>query len=299
MSEIVASGSIDDEGISAPLGGTLARFRRAMGLTGQELASRAGMSQPKISKIETGAVRPTPRDVERIGRALEIPAETVRRMAEQAEGLHNRMTDWRIQYGGLAGVQREVERIERASTVFRVFQPAIFGGLLQTTEYARAVLSNVQRSKSQGNGGEPGETVPEAVSARIQRQEVLANKQKRFTFLMPETVLQHLVCRASDMAAQIQRIREISRQPNVSVKIIEATVHLAYPPYHSFSLWDDRMVLIDLFNTVLTSRGRSDVRLYSRVFGTLESQATDKIEPILDRYFEHYLDLARPNRRQP
>jgi hypothetical protein len=101
------------------------------------------------------------------------------------------------------------------------------------------------------------------------------------------------------MAAQIQRIREVASQDNVSVAIIPATVHLAYPPYHGFSLWDDRMVLIDLFNTVLTSHGRSYVRLYGRVFSTLEGQATDDIEPILDRYFEHYLDLARLNRRQP
>jgi hypothetical protein len=59
---------------------------------------------------------------------------------------------------------------------------------------------------------------------------------------------------------------------------------------------DDRVVVVDVFNTSLTARGRLDVALYRQVFDTLEAAATDDIDPILDRYLDLYLDLSRPSR---
>jgi len=299
MSEIVTSGSLDDEETSVPVGRALARLRRDRGLTGRALGRLTGMSQAKISKIETGAVDATPQDVELIGRALSAPSHVVRRLVEQTEASRNEMADWRLRHGDVAAIQREVERMERGTTVFRLFQPATFGGLLQTTEYARAVLSDVAQGSLEGGDEAQLETVPQAVSARIRRQEVLADPQKRFLFVLPETVLQHLVCRPTDMPAQIQRIREVARQGNVSIKIIPSAVQLAYPPFHGFSLYDDKLVLIDLFNTVLTSRGRSDIRLYLRLFEALDRQAVTAIDDILDTYLARYLDLARQTTSQP
>jgi hypothetical protein len=99
------------------------------------------------------------------------------------------------------------------------------------------------------------------------------------------------------MPAQIERIRDISRQSNVTLGFIPAAVELRYPFFHRFTLFDDRSVLIDLFNAVLTSRGRSDVRLYRRLFDAFKAQATIEIDEILDRYLQQYLDLARPGPR--
>jgi transcriptional regulator with XRE-family HTH domain len=294
LSEVVTSGSLDDEGASVPLGVTLARLRRAHDMTGEELGRRAGMSQAKVSKIETGVVVPSPQDVERLARALNADLDLVRRLTDQAESSHNRMTDWRLRSGGLAAGQRELARVEQTTTVFRQFQPATIGGLLQTTEYARAVLSVLSTGRSAGDDPEDSEAIAEAVSARIQRQEVLADPKKTFVFVMPETVLLHLICHPADMPAQIHRIKEVSRQENVSITLIPSTTRFAYPPFHGFSLFDDRLVLVDLINTFITSRGRADVRLYRRVFESFEQQVVTDIDAILNRYLNLYLDLARP-----
>src|SRR5690348_4989278 len=85
-----------------PVGLALARLRRNGGLTGQKLGQRVGMSQAKISKIETGAVVATPADVELLARALGASNIEVRRLVEQAEQVYNQMTDGRLGNGGLA-----------------------------------------------------------------------------------------------------------------------------------------------------------------------------------------------------
>lgn len=64
----------------------LRTLRRASGLTGARLAARVGMSQAKISKIETGRVLPSALDVERILDALGVQPgdEEVTRLLELA-----------------------------------------------------------------------------------------------------------------------------------------------------------------------------------------------------------------------
>jgi hypothetical protein len=57
-------------------------------------------------------------------------------------------------------------------------------------------------------------------------------------------------------------------------------------------LLDDKRVIIDLYNTIVVTRGRSDLRLYRNIFDAFESQATRNIKPILDRYRRQYLKRA-------
>jgi transcriptional regulator with XRE-family HTH domain len=58
--------------------------RKAAGLTGDRLAARCGISQSKISKLETGKVLPSTSDVERILSALGVGEERQRELAALA-----------------------------------------------------------------------------------------------------------------------------------------------------------------------------------------------------------------------
>jgi hypothetical protein len=253
------------------------------------------MSQPKISRIETGSSPLEPTDVERIARALGADDELVRDLVGRAvEQSQDRMTDWRLGPVGLAGRQQAVEQLETSTRVFRIFQPAVIIGLLQTSEYARAILTTVQDFMA-GNGvGSSAAAVPEAVSARVHRQEILADPGKRFHFVMSESVLMNRLCPPEEMPAQIQRLRAVARQDNVSLAMIPADRRWALLPLHGFELLDDRDVHVDLINTGLTTHGKSDLRLYRQAFDTLEGQATTDIDEMLDRYLDLYLDLSRP-----
>jgi transcriptional regulator with XRE-family HTH domain len=279
------------------IGAQLSRLRRAAGMTGQQLAGLVGMSQPTISRIERGVTVPGPADVEKLARALHAPQALIDDLVEQAEHAHEgRMTDWRPTRGAVANIQREVEQLEGETRTFRVFQPTVVVGLAQTSEYARAVLG-VTHAVRTGVSAEGGfGAVPEAVSVRMHRQVALVDPRKQFHFVMTEAVLNNRVVRAEHMPAQIERIREVARQPNVTVAIVPADAPLAIPPYHGFELLDDRLVIVDVYNTLLTTRGQSDIATYVRAFESFERLATTEIDPILDRYHDMYLDLSRRSR---
>jgi hypothetical protein len=249
------------------------------------------MSQAKISKIETGAVKPSPEDVELLARVLGAPPEEVEQLARQAAQYRDRMTDWRFGRNDPATWQREVAHLEADATELRVFQPAVLSGLLQTTEYARAVLTAVQEAwtdtvvrRSAG--------VSDAVSARIGRQVILDDPAKQFHFVVPEASLRNLVTEPEDMPAQLHRLGEVARQKNVTLTMIRDDERWRFPPFHGFLLLDDQHVIIDLFNTNVVTSGPSDLRLYRHVFDALEGRAIRDIDPILEKYRRHYLQLA-------
>ena len=291
----VSGVSFDDD---EPIGVVLARFRKAAGLTGRRLGEMVDLSQPTISRIERGVGGPPdPDDVLRIATALGVDDETARTLMELAARSHNRMTDWRPVMLGLPSGGRDLGQQEGITQVFRVFQPAVIIGLLQTSEYARAVFSALAPFHPDlTHGSAPARSVVlEAVSARVQRQEVLADRNKRFRLVMMETVFANRICPPEEMLAQIRRVREIADQDNVDIRIVPAQAGLGLAPFHGFELVDDRMVIVDLFNTALSSFGRDDIERYRRVFEEFETRAVAEIKPILDKYQRMYAELLLPD----
>jgi transcriptional regulator with XRE-family HTH domain len=275
------------------LASALARLRRAKGLTGQQLGQLAGMSQAKISKIENAAIAPSPRDVERLARALDAPDDLIAELIDQANGLHDRFTDWRLTAQRLTSTQQELAQDEERASTISVFQTAVVPGLLQTTEYARAVLSEWATVLSGHDPGHDPRPAPSAVTSRIQRQEVLYDPQKRFEFIIAEGVLASVVGSPAEMLAQLQRIRTVAAQDNVRIGILPWDADLSFPPMHGFHLFDDRVVLIDLVSTVVVSRGNEDLRVHRAVFDHFRERSVTQIGPIIDRYMLRYAEAAR------
>lgn len=273
------------------LGTTLARLRKQKGITGKLLGRHAGMSQAKISKIENGVIMPSRQDVERLTRALQVPEEEVQALLDQVEGMHDAFFDRRVTTRQIVAAQHEVAANEGRARSVRVFQPTVVPGLLQTTEYARAILGDYARLLV-SNTPKGRQSIAPAVSARIQRQEVLDNPAKRFLVVMTEAVLSNRLCSPAALLAQLERIRTLARLPNVSIRIVPRDAELSYPPVHGFQLFDDERVLIDLMNTMVVSRGGADIRVYREAFEHFYQVATDDIAPILDSYIRFYADLA-------
>lgn len=284
-----------------PVGATLLRMRKAARLTGKQLAARVDMSQPKISRIERGQGLPDPDDIATIARELGAGEALVRDLMERAESAHDRLTDWRPTAVGLAGRQRSVEQSESTTQVVRDFQPAVVPGLLQTSGYARSILMAFQslaaldRTPPADNSALAEDAdVLAAVSGRVRRQEVLADQSKNFRFVITEPVLRSRFCPPIEMLGQIARLREIAAGPrNIVLLIVRDDAIVDIPPMHGFTLFDDRMIIVDVFNTGLVSRGRNDARQYRQVFDWFESRAEADVDPILVRYERLYLDRLR------
>lgn len=252
------------------------------------------MSQAKVSRIENGVTAADPVDVEKLARALELTEAQITRLVELATQARNHMVDWRTTRVGMATRQLDIAQVEGAGHQIRVFNPVSVIGLLQTSEYARAVMFASRRMMDVGAGDPPPADIYEAVTARLQRHQILAYPDKSFFFVMAEAALSNRLCSPTEMVGQIQRIRELARQDNITVGIIPADAQLSGPLVHGFEVVDDRWLLIDLFNTLVMSRGRSDIRNYLDLFEGLQEESTLHIDAMLDKYLNHYLDLARP-----
>jgi hypothetical protein len=127
----------------------------------------------------------------------------------------------------------------------------------------------------------------------VLRQEALDDPNKEFHFVVPETLLRNILVVPDQMPTQLARLGEVAGRPNVHFGIIRMDVHWPYPPYHGFSLLDDKHVVIDLYNTIVVTQGKSDITLYRQVFDALEAAATQDIEPILEEYRGMYLTRAQ------
>jgi transcriptional regulator with XRE-family HTH domain len=270
----------------APLGVVIAHLRHRQGYTGAKLGRLLNWSQPKVSKIETGATVPSQSDIERLIKALNASRQEADRVRGLAEQLRDQVTDWRIGRQDPVTWQRDIARLENEATELRIFHPAMLSGLLQTGENARAILTDVQRAwLEEGKSA----SVAAAVSARVQRQEILEDRAKQFHFVLPEMVLHGLLSQGGDVTAQLTRIRQIAGQENVDLRIVTDGTRWPFPLTNGFALLDDRHVVIDLFNTIVVARSGSDLRLYRQVFEAMSAVATTDILPTLEKYRRRYL----------
>ena len=99
------------------LGQRLRSLRRAAGLTGPALAARTGISQPKISKVETGRVVPSVEDVQALAQALDASPDVTASLVEHAHGLSDQIRAWRaLRRQQLAAHQDRARHLEATAT---------------------------------------------------------------------------------------------------------------------------------------------------------------------------------------
>lgn len=286
------SSSDHTSGSAGPsLGSALKNLRLERGLSGKSLAELAGMSQSKISRIENAVTSASDDDVVSIARALGAGDALTRQLLAEAHRSRESVPDWESGEVDLASRQEETEQIEAGAVDFKVFQPTVVIGLLQISSYAEAVLSALQKIAGPDLSGTP----IRAVSARVHRQGILDEETKNFDFVMTEAVLSNRYCSAEDMLAQIRRIEEVAKRPNVTVSIIPSDLAAwTVPPFHAFSIYDDKYVFVDLYDTGLSKHDESDDGFYGRVFAAMKAQAVTEIRPILRKYRDVYLaELTR------
>ncbi|MBB2940309.1 transcriptional regulator with XRE-family HTH domain [Actinoplanes lutulentus] len=273
------------------MGAILFRWRKRQKLTGLQLGKRVGMSQAKISRLETGAVAAEPGDVRLLAEALGVPPGEAELAIELAEHAGERLIEWVPAGRDQAERQREIGRAEAAAKEIRILQPAVVPGLLQTSEYARAVLSAHEGRAATGSNDA---AVTEAVIARQERNRILHSPAREFHFLITEQVLRVGVGGPAVMISQIDRMREVAGFPNVRLSVITDEAELPIPIYHGFFVADDRWVSVDLFTALLRATGRTIVRDYRELFDQLESAARSDIDDLLDHYQARYVGALQP-----
>ncbi|WP_409470725.1 helix-turn-helix domain-containing protein [Streptomyces sp. HC307] len=255
----------------------LRELRKRAGLTGDRLARRCNMSQSQISKFETGKKTPKLVDVERILRALDAPAETVAEITTLARIANTEWQDKRSSWRrGIEKRQAELASLESESTQLRYFLPAMITGLLATPEYIRAGLSHTP--------GDPSKTI----ARKLERQAVLYDTSKSFTFLLTEQAARWAIIPPSAMAVQIDRLVSLSRLPNVRLGVIPSGTLIARGPMNTFTVYDNRLATVENFTGRMVFRDARDVWEHLSVFRLFERHAffNDEARRLLQQWAE-------------
>ena len=134
-------------------GAELRRARTAAGLSQDQLGQRLGYSGAQVGKVETGERAPSPRTSRR-------PAT---RRSRTTGGLFGRLYQLARRWdGGYPSWFAEWVDSERRATSLRWWEPLLIPGLLQTADYARAILAADPETTE--------DQLDELVAARLERQ---------------------------------------------------------------------------------------------------------------------------------
>ncbi|MEV8454972.1 helix-turn-helix transcriptional regulator [Streptomyces sp. NPDC052095] len=240
----------------------LRALRKRAGLTGDRLARRCNMSQSQISKFETGRKTPGLVDVERILRALDAPPEVLSEVTALARIANTewqgKRSSWRR---GMEKRQSELASLEAEATELRYFLPAMITGLLATPEFIRASLGHTP--------GDPSMTV----ARKLDRQSILYDTSKSFTFLLTEQAVRWAIVPAPAMAMQIDRLASLSHLPNIRIGVIPTGTVTSRGPMNTFTLYDDRLATVENFTGRMVFRDIRDISEYWAVFSLFEESA--------------------------
>ncbi|MFF4155353.1 helix-turn-helix domain-containing protein [Streptomyces sp. NPDC001678] len=236
--------------------------RRRAGRTQTWLARRCAMSQTKISNIESGKLTPTIVDVELILEALGVAGPLAAQVLILARTANTEWQDnWSSRRRGLDKKQNELARLESITTEFRFFLLSMITGLLATPEYVRASIADVPGDQSK------------TVAKKLERQSVLYDSSKFFTFLLTEQAARWPLLPPMAMAMQLDRLASVSRIPNVRLGIIPLSGCIPETPLSTFTVYDRRLATVETGTGALILRDHRDVTAYRADFDRYEEYA--------------------------
>lgn len=244
----------------------LQRLRKAAGLTGDQLAERAGWTRAKVPKIENGRQMPTEADIRiwaEITGASESAAELLAMLAD-AQAVHR---EWRHKLrSGQAALQVEYDELVHSAAKIRNFEIMLIPGLLQTREYVRYRALEAVRVHGASPSG-----VEATIAARMKRGEVLYDTRKAFEFIITDAALRYLLCPPAVMIGQLDRLLVTSRMPNVRLGIIPPGTELAIAPMIGYMIVDD-LALAETFTSMETYQG-AEAAKYAEIFDALMAES--------------------------
>jgi transcriptional regulator with XRE-family HTH domain len=262
--------STDFQRARTALGAHLRALRAETGLTGRELAARLGWAHSKVSKLETGRQTATEDDLAAWAAACGregVGADLVRRLA----GLETTTQSWRRRLAaGHAPVQASHAAQEDAARHIRLFEPAIVPGIMQTPDYARAVLTDVA-----SRHGSPVD-IEAGVRERMRRQEVLYRPGRLLQALLWEPALYTMRAGRGVMVAQLDRLLGLIGMDTVSVGIVPLAARVPVSPKHGFWVVESgtsREVVVDTWHAELWLTDPDEVALYARTWALLDEAA--------------------------
>ena len=248
------------------LGAELRRLREEAGLTIDRVAEALECSPSEVSRIETGQVSATLRDVRdmlELYRVDDAQREAMVRVAREA-----RQRGWWQKFVDVPDGVPAYVGLETAATSIDIYMSLIVPALLQTADYAKAVIGAVRPDL-------PPAELDRRVELRLRRQALLDQERPpALRVLLDDTVVWRPVGGPEVMATQRRRLLEDAQRPSVTLQILplEAGAHAGMDgPFtiFGFPAPERDVVALDSAADALYLESPEDLRRYRRVFERL------------------------------
>jgi transcriptional regulator with XRE-family HTH domain len=250
------------------LGLRLREIRRDASLSARALAAATGQHYTRVSKIEHGVQAPTEADIRAWCTTCRAADQTGDLIAT-LRAVESAYLEFRRQ--ARAGMRRVLgphttDRYQ-ATSLFRIYEHNVIPGLFQTADYCAAMLSFWIDFLGTDND------LDAAVAARMERQHVLYERDKRFTVVLEEQALRTWFGDATTQAGQLDRLLAVMSLPTVSVGIIPLMTERAAVPATGFWIFDETLVALETPTASLEITRTSEITLYTRMFDHLHDTA--------------------------
>ncbi|GII96869.1 transcriptional regulator [Sinosporangium siamense] len=185
-------------------GAELRKHRLRAGLSQEQLAERIAFSPSLVGFIERAQRTPSEDFVIRCDEALGL------------SGVLHRLWPL-ISRASSPPWFREWLEVEEKAHTLRTWQPLVVPGLLQTEDYARAVI--------RGEPGLPEEQVERAVTARLERQKILSRTNPPMLWVvLDEGVLHRPIGGRAVMRRALEHLDEVAGAPRVAIQVVPLAI---------------------------------------------------------------------------
>jgi transcriptional regulator with XRE-family HTH domain len=273
------------------LGKRLQELRERAGLKREEAAKVLRVAPATVRRMETAEVALKIPYVQILLTAFGVPEDEVAAFVALAEEA-NRPGWWQRYTDVLPDWFSLYVSLEGAARIVRSYEPHFVPGLLQTEDYARAVLD----AGTIGTAGQ--EAVERHVSLRMERQRLLDRPDPPHLWvIMDETVLRRPVSvHGRVMREQLDRLLEFAARDRVTLQVAEfedGPHPGTYAPFTLFRFAEPElpdMVFTEYLTGALYLDSRAEVSTHLEVLDHMTARAasTQRTEKILREYRENY-----------
>ncbi|WP_326636851.1 helix-turn-helix domain-containing protein [Streptosporangium sp. NBC_01755] len=255
------------------LAAELRRLRERAQLTMEEVGEQIGWSATKISRIETSRVGVVPKDVGSLLDLYRVDGSRREELLKLARDARKR--GWWQAYSDLSSDYTSYISLEAETTSMRSFGTVLLPGLVQTEDYARAVI------RAGLILAPPGE-VERRIEVRMARQSLLTQTNPlRLWTILDEAAVCRTIGGSTVMRAQLKRLLELAELPNVTIQVLPFTAGAHSGTSGAFEILefpepaDPDVVFLENLTDSLYVEREADVYRYTVAFDHLRAKALD------------------------
>lgn len=195
------------------LGRELRDLRESANVTHAGAIDQLGWSRAKLDRIESGTTTPKESDLlaalDLYGASSDQRARLIQLRQEA------RQRGWWTTYGDV--FSGSYVALEHDASRIRDWQPQLIPGLLQTEDYARAVITAARP-------GDTPDSIERRVQARMARRTLLGRHDApALHAIIDESALRRQVGNKDILRRQLTQLWDFARRPNITVQVLPLT----------------------------------------------------------------------------